>query len=130
MSQKHPKIKRVVVNEPRMIDRNIAVIKPKQPFLDWLRSQPDWDLDLTLEQLHEECTVVLTPDFPYIEDARKYVESLYEMLFEIELDSWYTDPSWWPDNRNLKTFRKWFDIEIHSMVIDFWGKPLKRESFW
>ena len=34
------------------IDRFVAIIKPKQPFLDWLESQPDWDMDTMLEEPH------------------------------------------------------------------------------
>ena len=36
------------------IDRLVAIIKPGQPFLDWLRSLPDWDLEMTLEELRSE----------------------------------------------------------------------------
>jgi hypothetical protein len=39
---------------PRLINRTVAIIKPKQPFLDWLKGLPDWDVKLTLRELREE----------------------------------------------------------------------------
>ena len=34
------------------VNRLIAIIKPKQPFMDWLESTPGWDLDLSLDVCH------------------------------------------------------------------------------
>ena len=45
------------------IDRFVAIIKPKQPFLDWLESQPDWDLDMTLEELRKDSNAYLIPEY-------------------------------------------------------------------
>lgn len=113
---------------PRMINRTVAVIKPKQAFLDWLKSVPDWDLKLTLDDLRkEDCTTLLIPEFFSLDQAHRYVESLHTALFEVELDGWYRDRKLWPKRRNLALFRKWFDIELHSMVIDVAGVPLRRE---
>lgn len=36
----------------------------------------------------------------------------------MELWAWHTDETYWPKKRNLALFREWFDIEIHSEVID------------
>jgi len=37
-----------------IINRYVAILKPKQPFLDWLESQADWDVDITLEELRAD----------------------------------------------------------------------------
>jgi hypothetical protein len=34
-----------------VVNRLAAIIKPKQPLLDWLESQSDWNHDVTLEDL-------------------------------------------------------------------------------
>ena len=40
------------------------------------------------------------------------------ILFEHELAAWMTDDAWWPEQRDWRTFKKWFDVEIHSVVLD------------
>jgi hypothetical protein len=47
----------------------------------------------------------------------------------MELFGWYTDESIWPEKRTLSVFRKWLDVEIHSMVIDMLDEHIMRESY-
>ncbi len=49
----------------------------------------------------------------------------YDLIFEEELASWWTVRKDWPLQRNLETFKKWFDIEFHSVVIDIFDAPLE-----
>ena len=75
------------------VDRSAAVIKPKQPFLDWLKSVEKNDLDLTLAQLQCECNMFLIPPYDTPEEAIAYIDEIYLDLFKIELSGWYEDPS-------------------------------------
>lgn len=101
------------------VDRSVAVIKPRQPFLDWLNAVPEQDMvDLTLESLRADCTVILLPEFLEPEEAVSHVDEMYEQLFKMELSSWYEDPALWPADLSLKAFWEWFDVEIHSTVLD------------
>ncbi|MFC1717739.1 plasmid pRiA4b ORF-3 family protein [Candidatus Poribacteria bacterium] len=111
------------------IDRLVAIIKPRQPFLDWLRSLPDWDLEMTLEELREDCIVLLIPEFDSNEEAKEHIEANYQVIFEMQLNNWYTDPIMWPEKRSLGVFRQWFDIEIHSIVIDTLDGIVKKEEW-
>jgi hypothetical protein len=89
---------------------------------------PDWNLKLTLNDLREaECTALLIPDFAYLDHAREYVESMHKAIFEVELQGWYLEQKHWPKHRSLKMFREWFDVELHSMVIDVTGAPIRKE---
>ncbi|VEB43206.1 Uncharacterised protein [Chromobacterium violaceum] len=36
----------------------------------------------------------------------------------MELASWDEDEALWPKDLSLKAFWEWFDVEIHSTVID------------
>jgi hypothetical protein len=45
-------------------------------------------------------------------------------LFENILGEWYTDPALWPQDRTLKLFKAWCDVEVHSMVLDYVDGPL------
>lgn len=100
------------------VDRSVAVIKAKKPFLDWLNAQPDNDLDIGLDSLRADSTVLLIPEFEEPEEGVAYIDEIYEQLFKMELASWYEDEDVWPKDRSLKAFWEWFDVEIHSMVID------------
>ena len=100
------------------IDRNVAVIKPKQAFMEWLNALPDNDVQLGLDSLRLDCTVLLIPEFEEPEQAIAYIDDLYAQIFDAELGSWCEDKSLWPPLRTLKTFWEWFDVEIHTRVVD------------
>lgn len=100
------------------VDRSVAVIKPKQPFADWLNQAPDNELELSLESLRADCTVLLIPEFDEPEEGVAYLDEIADKLFEMELSTWYDDPAVWPTDRSLKAFWEWFDVEIHSTLID------------
>lgn len=44
------------------IDRNLVVVKPKQPFLDWVKIHLEWEQTVTLDQFSRESTVYLIPE--------------------------------------------------------------------
>ncbi len=92
------------------ITEKLVIIKPKQPFLDWLKTQPDWDNNITLDDLRSDCNTLLIPEYDSDEEAMQYIEQNFEAIFELELFGWYTDESIWPENLTLYLFRRWFDI--------------------
>lgn len=100
------------------VDRSVAVIKPKEPFHQWLHAVPGNDVDLTLDSMRTDCTVILLPEFVDPEEGVAYLDDIYEQLFKMELASWYEDPALWPADLSLKAFWEWFDVEIHSTVFD------------
>lgn len=110
-----------------IIDRNLAVIKPKQPFLDWLRGVPGNDVELTLDQLRIDCTALLIPEFEEPEDAVSFIDEIGAELFEAELGSWIDDAKLWPKDRSLAAFWTWFDVEIHSTVVDLVDEEVPAE---
>jgi len=99
------------------INRTVAIIKPKIPFYRWLAIS-DLSLGITFEELREDCTAILIPEFVSKGEAIEYIEGMYEKIFESELESWMRDTKNWPKERNLEIFREWFDVEIHSVVMD------------
>jgi len=111
------------------INRLVAIIKPKQPFLDWLAGQPDWDLDTTLEELRTECNALLIPEYDSVEHAMRYMERNHKYIFDLHLFDWYTDKTMWPAKRTISVFRKWFDVEIHSVIYDMVGKSIFPKEF-
>ena len=105
------------------IDRSLIVVRPKQPFLDWVQSV-DYAEGLTLEQVRDDASAYLIPELWNDDERPDILEWCYEDVFEAELGSWYTDPAVWPPNRDLKIFLEWFDIEFHSGVCDLVDDPI------
>ena len=68
--------------------------------------------------------IVVTPKQPFLDWLRDSCEE----IFEEQLAGWYTDESAWPRDRGFDVFRRWFDYQHHSMLIDLSGEPLIGES--
>jgi hypothetical protein len=98
------------------INRCVLIVKPKQPFLDWLHS---WDEDrYTLDDVREESTAYLIPEYQMLDERMEILADLHQWIFAEELFSWHTDESVWPEIGDLEMFLEWFDVEFHSMVYD------------
>ena len=110
------------------INRSVAIIRPKKPFVDWANSISDGE-DFTIEDLNVECNAVLLPDYVADNYDGVLLEDFFEDIFELELLSWTTDVSQWPKNINYEEFLKWFDCELHSMVFDSLDEVIERKPY-
>jgi hypothetical protein len=67
--------------------------------------------------------------FPFDRDV--IAQPYFTAIFEEELNSWHRRESEWPSRRTYETFLEWFDVEVHSMVLDLQGSYLIRtESYY
>jgi hypothetical protein len=112
-----------------LVNRSVAVIKPRQPLLDWLNALPDNVLLFTLTELRTDCTVLLIPEYDTDEKAFNFIKKIYLELFERELGAFCTDPDWCPAKRDYKTFLKWFDIGLHSEVFEIVDEEIIKEPW-
>ena len=110
------------------IDRSLIVVKPKQPFLDWVQSV-HYAEGLTLERVRDDASAYLIPELWNNDERPDILEWCYEDVFEAELGSWYTDPAVWPQARDLKMFLELFDIEFHSGVCDLVDDPINNLEY-
>jgi hypothetical protein len=106
----------------RVVNRTAVTLVGAQPYLDWTR-QRDSDfakgaLVVTIPQTKSYGAVFLLPEFEQEEDLLEWVEDNYSWLFEFQLSAWTEDESAWPTNRDLKMFREWFRVDVHSVVVD------------
>ena len=106
------------------INRSLIILRPKQPFLDWAQSLDDESKDLTLESLNEDSTAYLIPEIWQDSDQEEFLRTCYEILFEEQLEGWWTDEAAWPKQRDLKMFLEWFEVEFHSLVFDLCDEPI------
>jgi hypothetical protein len=116
-------------NFMKHINRFAAIIKPKQPYVDWANSFNDGGPTMNLENARKEGNAYLIPQFDYSDQAVKYVEKNYATIFENELRDWITDPEMWPKKRTLKMFKEWFDIEINEPVHDLGRGKIVAEKY-
>lgn len=110
------------------IDRSVAIIRPKQPFIDWANRLPDAEEQVSIEDLRDDCTAVLIAECNDAQERKKLINEMALELFESELFSWCTDENWWPQNRTSEMFWDWFDVELHTVVIDPYEDPIEKED--
>ena len=106
-----------------MINRSAIVVKPAQPFLDWLHRVDPTSEDLTLHELRREPTIYLLPEWETDEEALEHLRELSNSIFEEQLNGWYRVPAAWPSERDLNAFLRWFECSFHSMVMDLATNP-------
>ena len=113
----------------KTINRAAAIIKPKQPYVDWANSFDDGGPTLDLEEARQSPNAYLREEQDMPEQLLKFVERHYRRIFEEKLDGWITDPDVWPKKRTLKVFKEWFDVEICEMVYDLGKKHLAVDDY-
>ena len=112
------------------VNRYVAVLKPKKPFLEWINSLPDMDkTPLSFEDLNKECPCYLIPEYDDNEKSREFIIKHFERIFEVELAAWDHSGKHWPENLDRLLFNKFFNIEIHSDVVDLMKGPIEREEY-
>jgi hypothetical protein len=106
------------------VNRTAIVVKPDQPFLDWLHRADPTSNELSLEDLQREPTVYLLPECANEGEAGQYLGEVCGQIFEEQLDGWYHVPATWPNRRDLDAFDRWFEWSFHSMEVDLSDLPL------
>ena len=100
-----------------------AIVTPLAPFFDWSES--------VLGEESNECgpedfrTVFLLPERNNIDRA---LQSVYADIFAEMLLASVNAPEMWPEKRDLRTFRKWFKVDLIEMVFDAGRGDLLRDQ--
>jgi hypothetical protein len=107
-----------------------VVIKPQQPFLDWINKiGPPSNVSLT--ELQNDAHLYLVPDYEeedVIEKAiAKYLKLNYSHIFFHELSGWNTDETTYP-KLTYALFLEWFSISTHTMIFDTLNEPIEKED--
>lgn len=110
------------------VNRGVIVLKAKEPYLDWANACNDETEQFTVEDLAEDSTVYLVPDWLDDEELEGFLRRHARLILENELEAWITNKSLWPERRDYETLRAWFAIEAHSVVRDLGGGPIEVES--
>jgi hypothetical protein len=111
-----------------MLNRSAVVVKPRQAFLDWLHRVDPTSGNITLSELEQDPTIYLIPECDTEADVRKALRKLCGSIFVEQLAAWWTDEATWPKDRGSAVFRRWFDWQYHSMLIDLCDEPLSDDT--
>jgi len=63
------------------------------------------------------------------DDLKTMLAPYYKAIFEEELVAWHRIEADWPQRRDLTTFMAWFEVEVHSLVLDLVGGWLRTERY-
>ena len=111
-----------------MLNRAAILLKYKKPAIDWINDADPYSDDpgITVEDVNTERTVYLVRDevADSPEATEEWLKANQQVLFERELDGWYSDPTIWPKDRSYNQFKKWFEVECHSVVEDTLEEPI------
>jgi len=100
-----------------MVNRGLVIATAKEPFREWLLSLPD-PTDVSLEEINEDRTAYLIPEFEDDDQRDRVLRKFFISIFEDQLVDWWTKEEDWPQKRDLRTFRKWFDLQFRAVVED------------
>ena len=112
-----------------MINRAAVILCYREPFIRWVNEADPYkdNSKVVSEELKNDRTVYLVCN----EDGENidgWISQNFQVLFENELEDWYTDESLWPKKRDRKTFDEWFDVEYHTVLIDTVEGPIEDDE--
>jgi hypothetical protein len=125
----------------RLLNRTAVTITGARPYDEWTqardaafaaansaRAAAGQAPELSVARTKAYGTAYLLPEFTEEVDLIEWVEENYSWIFEFQLAAWTEDESAWPKTRDLKTFREWFRIDIHSTVVDAGDDDIQGED--
>jgi hypothetical protein len=105
----------------RRVKRAAVSIKPGQPYIDRANSLEPGGVKIGVDFMPEGHVYLLddVPEGPL--DVPALVEPYFEIIGEEELGAWRRREADWPQRRDFTTFQAWFELELHSLVLDLKG---------
>lgn len=95
------------------VNRMAAIVVPKEPYFEWSRSVLGDDSDNCGPEVFR--SVFLIPEH---NDSERALRGSFALIFEEMLEASVNGMEFWPAKRDLRTFRKWFDVQVVEMVYD------------
>ncbi len=105
------------------INRGAIIVKPLQPFLDWLSML---NPEESFEKDSKETNIYLIDES--IADIDKWLRKKFDKFFMMELDAWHTNKKEWPQKRNYKMFTQWFQVDVSISIYDLEKKPVLKSE--
>ena len=114
----------------RVINRTAVTVVGAEPYLKWAhaRDAAFGPGELIAPRTRSFGTAYLLPEAVEEEDLLEWIEDNFATLFESQLSAWTEDEAAWPAARDLKTFREWFRVDLHSVVVDVGEDDIEGED--
>ncbi len=111
------------------VKRTAISIRPKQPYLDWANSLDEDGVKIGPEFTPEENIYLIADSVDQPSDLEALLEPYYEAIFKEELGAWHRFEADWPRRWDRATFLTWFEVEVHSLVLDLVGGWIRCERY-
>lgn len=111
--------------EETYIDRSVIFLKRRQPFFDWCRKLYPDD-DLSDDEELKMGTAYLIDEKATEAEFEKWVSKKFDKIFMFELEAIHTNKKDWPQKRNYKMFKEWFDIIFIPDAFDLEKRPVNK----
>lgn len=103
-----------------MINRTAILVRPKQPFVDWLNGLK-LDETVTLDDYRDFNSYLVTDD--ELEkvgqtELEELVLQSYADIFQNEFALVWPDTDDWPETVSIEMFKEWFEYIISPLVFD------------
>jgi hypothetical protein len=109
--------------EEGYINRNLIVLRYKQPFVDLFNEVHDTS-NPRYQRLESTAYLVDTMFTP--QQRLDWLENNFDKLFKHELKGQDIPLVDWPKKRTYKLFKEYFDAEFKSVVYDFLTQPVSK----
>ena len=108
---------------PQVSNRGVIKLVPTKLFVDWFNYITNDGINYSIDSL--ESISFLIHDFDTRMEFNIWLESNYQLLFDIRLSYACIDKCQWPENRTYSVFKSWFDIFYCDLILDLLDKPIK-----
>ncbi len=105
------------------------IVRPKQPFLDWLYRVDDPEKELTMEDIAHDTSTFLLPDYDTNTVRDHLLKSHFKRVFIIWLKRWYNSPVDFPKPITLNGDFFIHDFKWGSIVVDLGEGYIEGEDF-
>lgn len=107
-----------------LVNRSVLLVRPAEPYIEWATALHP----RAARSLGKVATAYLVPECDGGASERKVLQVVFPLIFQLELDAWDTDEEKWPDIRSFATFKRWFHVEFHEVVMDICDYDLVRDD--
>ena len=108
---------------PMVKNRSVVNLYPTKLYLEWLNYIRGSDVSLGLNDI--EPISFLIEDFETKNQFNEWLESNYNLLFDIRLNYSCINKSLWPEERTFNTFNDWIQVRYSNMILDLVDESIK-----
>jgi hypothetical protein len=113
----------------QLVNRAAITVRPKQPYVDWANALDHDGPRMSPERLRERSVYLIEDLSEYLVDEESVIKRYFKEIFAHELRAWHRIEDDWPKKRGFVTFMDWFEVEVHSMVLDIDRSRIDTEPY-